>query len=161
MPLALLHRPRRAAGAVRRADDDHVTDDERRGIQAELGGFEIDLLIGLELQIDDAVLAERRNGHAGLRVERHHPVAGRHVDDAPIGAVGAGPVGDAAAGAVARRVLAAPALVLRVHPEHFAGDGVQRDGRAPRARGRVQHAVHHQRRRRIQRVGPRARGSRS
>ena len=69
------------------ADDDHVTDDERRGVEPELGGVEVDLLIGLELQVDDAVLAERRDGDAGLRVERQHPIAWRDVDHAPIGAV--------------------------------------------------------------------------
>ena len=45
---------------VRGADDHDVAGDERRGVQAELGGDEIDLLIVVELQIDDAVVAEGR-----------------------------------------------------------------------------------------------------
>ena len=114
------------------------------------------LLIGFELQIDGAVAAEAGNRDAGLRVERLHPVAGRDVDDAPIGAVGARPVGDAAAGAVANRVLAAPPFVLAVHPQHFAVVGVEGDDGAPHAGRRVQHAIDEQRRGRIQRVGARA-----
>ena len=47
----------------RRADDDDVVDDGRRRVQADLAGLEIDLLAvaddRADLQIDDAVLAER------------------------------------------------------------------------------------------------------
>ena len=57
-------------------------DDDRRGVQADLAGDQIHLLVGLELQIDDAVLAEAWNRRAGLRVERDQLVAGRDVEDA-------------------------------------------------------------------------------
>ena len=78
----------------------------------ELAGDEIDLLIVVALQIDDAALAEGRNRHAGSGVERDHPVAGRHVDDALVRSVGARPVRDASAGAGPRRVLATRAFVF-------------------------------------------------
>ena len=61
---------RHAAGQVRGADDDGVPGDDRRGVQADLAGDEIDRLIVVQLQIDDAVLAEARDRRAGLRVER-------------------------------------------------------------------------------------------
>ena len=48
------------------------------------------------LQIDDAVLAERGNGRAGLRIEGNHAVSGRHIDDSFLPAVA--PVSQAAAG---------------------------------------------------------------
>ena len=64
--LRVAHRPRRRARPVGGADDDDVADDERRGVEPELGGVEIDVLIGFELQIDGAVASERR--------ESAHPV---------------------------------------------------------------------------------------
>ena len=150
------HRLRRRTGPVRRADDDDVADDERRGVETELGRVEVDLLIVFELQIDGAVSSEGRNRHSGLRVEGQHPVAGRDVDDAPIGAVRAGPVARPRPSAVPGRVLAARALVLGVHPEHLSGGRVECDGRAPRAGRRVEHAVNQQRSGRIERVRTRA-----
>ena len=65
-------------------------------------------------------------GHAGLGVERHHLVAGRHVDDARARRA-VGPVREAASGELARRRFAALAFVLAVHPQQFAGAGVERD----------------------------------
>ena len=47
---------------MRGADHDDVADDERRRVEAQLRGVEIDFLIHLQLQIDDAVLPEARNG---------------------------------------------------------------------------------------------------
>ena len=155
-PLRILHRPWRGARPVRGTNDDDVADDERGGVQADLARIEIEVLVVFELQIDRAAAPERRDRSAGLGVERQQPVAGRHVDDSPIGAVSAGPIRQAAAGAVANGVVAAAAFVLGVHPEHLAGGGVERDRRSPRARRRVQDAAHHQRRRGVQRVGRRS-----
>ena len=90
----------------------------RRGVQPDLAGLAIDLLALAEhdivLQIDDAVLAERRDAVAGLRVERDEPVAGRDVEDALVLAVG--PVRDAAAGQLARRRRRARAFALANAP---------------------------------------------
>src|SRR5687767_15750904 len=103
---------------MRRADDDHVTDDERRGVEAELGGVEIEaLLIDLGVQIDRSVASESGNLDARPRVERLHPVTGRDIDDSPIGAISARPVGEAAPGTGANRVLTPPPFVLAVHPQ--------------------------------------------
>ena len=87
--------------------------------------IEIDLLIVILLQIDDAVFAETRHRHAGLGVERDQPIAGRDVEDALFFAVG--PVGEAMAGKLPRRILAALAFVFAVHPAQFAGGGVEGD----------------------------------
>ena len=70
-----------AREAVRRADDDHVTGDERGGVEPDVGGVEVELLVVVQLEVDHAVRAEGGDRHAGLRVERDHPVAGRDVDD--------------------------------------------------------------------------------
>ena len=129
---------------------------ERRRIQAELAGDGIDLLIVVELQIDDAVL--RRSVAIGMPVlafERDHPVAGRDVDDALVRPVGARPVGDTSSGAVARRVLAAHAFVLGMHPQQLAGRSIERDDGAPHADRGVEHAADHERRRRVEDVRPR------
>jgi hypothetical protein len=42
------------AGQMRRADDDHAFRDDGSRMQPDLTGFQVDRLIGLELQIDDA-----------------------------------------------------------------------------------------------------------
>ena len=47
---------------MRRADDDDVVRDERRGVEADLRRLEIELLIVIQLEIDDAVRAEAGTG---------------------------------------------------------------------------------------------------
>ena len=126
---------------MRHADDDHVADDERGRVQTHLTGVEIDFLIGLELQIDRAVLAERGDRDASPGVERLQPVSGRDVDDSSIGTVCGRPVRNAASGAGANRVLTADALVLGVHPQHLSARRVQRDDGAPHGGHRVHHAI--------------------
>ena len=153
--LRVAHRLRDMARSMGRADDHDVARDERRGIQAELRGDGIEILIVVLLQIHDAGTAEGRNRHAGPGVQRDHPVAGRHVNDALIRSVSARPVGDAPARAGARGVLAADAFVLGVHPEQLPGRGIERHDSTPGARRGVEHAADHQRCRRIQVVGPR------
>ena len=54
-----------------------------------------------DLEIDDALVAERGDGLAGLGVERHEAIAGRDVDHAFV-ALAVGPVGHAAARKLAR-----------------------------------------------------------
>ena len=69
----------------------------------------------------------------------------RDVDDAVV-TLAVGPVGEAAARELARRVDGARAFLLGVHPDHLAGLAVERDHRAARAAGRVDDALDHQRR---------------
>jgi hypothetical protein len=68
----------RHAFLERRSHDDHVLDHGRRRVQSDFTLLEIDLRAlasdGAPLQIDDAVLAERRNHRAGLRVERDQAI---------------------------------------------------------------------------------------
>ena len=121
---------RRAARQVRGADDDDVLRDDRRRVQADLAGDRIDRLIVLQLQIDDAVLAEAGRGHAGLGVERDHLVARRHVDDARAARPSV-QYDEAASGELPRRRFAALAFVLAVHPQQSR----RCRRRAPRPRG--------------------------
>ena len=135
-----------AAFAVGGANHDHVLGDDRRGMQADLGVLEIDaLLVEARLQVDDAASTERGDAGAGLGVERHHLVTGRHVDDAFFLAVA--PVGQAATRQLARRGFTALALFEAVHPLHLARCRVQRHGGAAGAGRGVEHAVDHQGRR--------------
>ena len=97
------------------------------------------------LQIDDAVRAERADRRAVLRVERDQAVAGRDVEDAFVAAA-VGPVRDAAARQLPRRDAGALSLAQAVRPDQLAGLAVERDDRAPRAAGGVEHAVDRERR---------------
>ena len=94
-----------------------------------------------------------RHAHAGLRVQRDELIARRDVEDPFLFAVG--PVREAAPRQLARRCGAARAFALAVHPQLFAGFGIERDDRAAAARGRIQHAVGHHRRRLEHELGPR------
>ena len=138
---------------MRGADDDRVSGDDRRGVQTDLAGDEVHRLIVVLLQIDDAVFAEARDRSAGFRVERDEAIARRDVEDPFFAAVG--PVRQAAARELARRGFAALAFVLAVHPQQLAGCRVERDDGPPRAGGRVDDAVDHQRRRFELVLGPR------
>src|SRR5262245_19981336 len=70
----------------RRADDHHVVDDGGCRVQADFTLLEIDLFVfaddDADLQVDDAVLTERRDWLAGLRIELDETIAGGDVDDA-------------------------------------------------------------------------------
>ena len=147
---------RRAPWKMRGADDDHVLRDHRRRVQPHLAFLEIDRLIVFFFQIDDAVPAEAGCEETRFRIERDHLIPGRDVDNARALAAAARPVRQAASRQLARRRLAALALVLAVHPEHLAGRCVERDGGAPCAGGGVDDAVHHQRRPLVVELGPRA-----
>ena len=148
-PFGVVVRDDREAFLERRADEHHVVDDGRRRVQADFAGLEIDRLPIAEdrafLQVDDAVLAERRDRLAGLRIERDHAVAGGDEDHSIV-AFAVGPVRDAAAGELARRDRGAVAFAEAVDPHQLAGLGVERDDRSARAAGRVEHALDHQRR---------------
>ncbi len=137
---------RRAAGKMRGADDHDVFRNDGRRVETDLAGLQIDRLVIGRLQIDDAVDAEAGDRHAGLGVERHHPVARRHVNNAfVIPAVG--PVRQAAARELTRRRFPALAFVLAVHPQLLARFRVHGHDGAARSGGEVQDALRHQRRR--------------
>ena len=148
-PFRVVVRDDRHPFLERRPDDDHVLDDGGRRVQPDFTGFEIDRLALAEhralLQIDDAVLAERRNHGAVLRIELDQAVARRHVQDALV-ALAVGPVGDAAAGELPRRDRRAVALTVAVRPDQLARFAVERDDRPPRSRRRVEHASDRERR---------------
>ena len=102
-------------------------------------------LTDADLQIDDAVGAEGSDHRAGLGVELDEAIAGRHIDDALV-ALAVGPIGHAAPRQLPRRDGGALALTQGMRPDHFAGFGIERDHRAPRAGGGVEHALDHDRR---------------
>src|SRR5262245_55273078 len=129
---------------MRGADHDRVPRDDRCGVQTDLAGDRIHLLVVFRLEVDDAAFAEGRNGAADLRVERDQLIAGGDVENPLFLPVR--PVRDTAAGELPRSRLAAPAFIEAVLPEKLAGTRVERDHRSARAARRVQHALYHQRR---------------
>ncbi len=132
---------RRGAFAESRADDDHVSADDRRALESDFAGDQIgqDGLVDVRLEIDSALDAEIRDSRAGLRVERDEPVARRDVEDSFFATVG--PVCEAASGELPGGRGAARPFVLPVHPLLRAGDRVERDNGAIRSPRRVQHAT--------------------
>jgi hypothetical protein len=106
---------------------------------------QIEFLVEIPFQVDDAVLAEAGHEITRSRVECNEPVTGRHVKNAFLLAVG--PIRQAAAGELTRRSLTTCALVLAVHPQQFTCCCVQRDHGAAGATGRIEPPVDHQRRR--------------
>ena len=136
---------RRAGCPVRGADDHHIAGHHGRRVQPDFAGFEIDHLIVIELQIDDAVLPEARNRNAGLGVERDQPIARRDVEN-PFVIVRstqyARPRPESCRGAFVPR---APSSSLCVHSTSPVAASRRR--RPARSRGRVQNSLDHQRRR--------------
>ncbi len=136
---------RRHPFAERRADEDGVLRDDRRGLNADFTLHEIDGLIVFRLQIDRTVLAEARDRHAGLRVQRDQAIAHRRIENPLFASVG--PIRHATARPLARRPYGALAFVLAVRPELLARRGVDGHDRATAAGGCIEDAFHHQRRR--------------
>ena len=85
----------------RGTDDNRVPDDDRCGMNSDFAGFQIDLLVvaldDANLQINDAILAERVDHRAVLGVQRNEPVTCRDVQDAVV-AFAVRPVCDTTAG---------------------------------------------------------------
>src|SRR6185369_11638822 len=90
----------------RGADNRDIARDRRRRVHANLTGLEIDLLLvamyDADFQIDQSVLAERRDRRTGLGVQFREPITGGDIDDALVTA-SVGPVREAAARELARR----------------------------------------------------------
>ena len=115
-----------------------------RRLQPDLAVDQRDGLVVIEFEIDHAVLAETLHQPAGLGIQADEPVTRRDVKDAFFLAVG--PIRESAPRELPRSRRAARAFMFSVHPQQFAGRGVERDRRPPRSRGGIQHAVDHQRR---------------
>ena len=103
------------AGAVGGADDDHIAGHDRCGVQPDLAGCQVDLLVVVTLEVDHPVDAELRHRPTGLRVERNQTVARRHVDDAFLLAIG--PVCKATPRELAWRCFASGTFIKLVHPQ--------------------------------------------
>ena len=141
---------RRRGGAQRRPDHDHVADDQRRRVQADLAGLDwrtVRPVVDALEEIDDALLAEGGHRVSGRGVQRDQVISPGDVDD-PRVVLPVRPVRHAPARAGPhRRDVAALAFVEAVHPQRLAGGPV--DGRdvAPLAGRGVEHPADHQRRR--------------
>ena len=81
VPLGLLLGRRGPSRQMRGADEDDAIGNDRRGVEADLAGDEVELLIHALLQVQDPVGAEARDAPAGFGVERNQPVTRRDVDD--------------------------------------------------------------------------------
>ena len=79
-------------------------------------------------------------GHAGLGVERHHPVAGRHVDDAFVAGRRSSTRGRGPTAAGAPRGRARPPPMRCIHSSSPVARVERHDG-APRSGRRVEHAA--------------------
>ena len=70
---------RDAAGPMRCSHNDDIIGHHWRRVQADFSGHQVDFLIVVQLQIDDAIVAEAWHQIPGLGIQSHQPVAGRHV----------------------------------------------------------------------------------
>ena len=138
---------RRRAFLERRADDDDVSRDDRRALEADFSRDEVgkNRLIDVGLEVDGAVRAEATESTvARLCVERDQPIARRDVENpffAPVG-----PIRQTAAGERPWRGGAALAFILAMHPALRARHGVERDDSAAGSARGVQRPADHQRR---------------
>src|SRR5262249_3123346 len=86
--LRVVVRHDRHAFLHRGADDHDILDDGRRRVDPDFAGYQIDgLTISVDhavFQVEDAVLAERSDGLAGMRVQLDESIARRHKDDAVV-----------------------------------------------------------------------------
>ena len=85
--LHILLAPGYSARAVGCAHDDNVLRDDRGRVQSDFARDQIDLLIVVEFQIDNAILSEARHGGSCLRVQRHQTITGRDVQNSFITSV--------------------------------------------------------------------------
>src|SRR5262249_42065940 len=106
----------------RRTHKHNILDDDRSRVDADLSGFQIDLLIhsfdDADFQIDHAVLTERWDHCAVFCIERDEPVTGRYVQNAIV-ASAVGPVSDAAARKLPRSDSGTLAFAKAVCPDQL------------------------------------------
>jgi hypothetical protein len=147
-PDVAFHIPARGGhvtGGVRRAHHHHIARHQRRGMQADIGVDQIDGLVEILFQIDQAIVAERRIGNAGRGIQRDQLIADGDVKDALLAAVG--PIGHAMARKLARRIGRPRAFIHAVHPQQLARFRINRHAIAARSGGGEQAALDEQRRR--------------
>src|SRR5439155_26028081 len=70
-----------SGGSVRGADNHDVLSDDRRRMESDFTGGEIDFLIVIELQIDGAIVSEAGYRHSCFGIETDQAVARRNVED--------------------------------------------------------------------------------
>src|SRR4029453_8908841 len=89
-PLAVVVRLDGEPFFERRTHEHDIADDGRRRVQSDFTGVQIDRLTIAEdhtfLEIDYAILAERRDHRAGVRVERDEAITSRDKQDAIVAA---------------------------------------------------------------------------
>src|SRR5262249_9189543 len=127
----------------RGSDDDDVLHDQRGGVQSDITASRIDDLIVVQLEIDDAVLAEAGDAVPGFGVERDQLITLRDVEDPLLASVG--PVRETSTGQLPRRRRRPRSFTFAVYPKLLASGRIQCDDSAPAAAGRVEDAVDHQR----------------
>src|SRR5262245_60790597 len=112
-----------------RSDNHDILRHDWCGMQADVAGNQVDLLVEILLQIHGTALAKSSHDGAGLGAESDQPVSRSNVKDPLLLAIR--PVSQAATGKLPRCHLTAPAFVLAMHPEHLSRCRVQRHNRAP------------------------------
>src|SRR5215831_8177789 len=104
-------------------------------MQTGIARFQIDLLPGsvhdAELQVHDAVFSEIRNLLSGFCIQFNEPISWRDVEDAFILPIG--PIGQSAAGQLARCVDRASAFKFGMRPQEFTRFGPESKNGAPRS----------------------------
>src|SRR5438477_10926308 len=70
------------AGLMRSTDNDDIACDDRCRLKPDLAAEQIDVLVVVEFEIDNTVLAEGSDRHAGLRVQRNETISGSYIKDA-------------------------------------------------------------------------------
>ena len=134
---------RSPARAVGRTHEDDVATHDRGAVPADLSGEEIDLLIGVLLEVDDPSASEARNRTARPRVERDKLIADRDEEDAFV-ALPVRPIGDPPTRHTPDGAFRPLSLVDPVHPQDLARVRVERDDVPPASSGRVEHPVDHE-----------------
>ena len=99
---------------MRCAYDHDIARNHGCSMQADFALLQINFLIVIEFQIDDAAAAKSRDRIARLGVQCDQPIAGRDIDDSFVPTIG--PVGQPASGQLPRSVGAAHAFVFTVTP---------------------------------------------
>src|SRR6267143_6190727 len=101
VPADILHHLGYSARPVRSTNDDGIARYDRCGMEPDLSSNEIDFLIVIELQIDDAVPAKARHHVSSPGIQGDEAIAGRDVQDSLFPAIA--PVRQPAAGQLPRR----------------------------------------------------------
>ena len=128
-------------------ENDAAARDRGRGVEADLAGVDVDGLAGAvdreAFEIDEPPGAEGANASAGMGVEGYELVTRGDINDAVV-TFAIGPVRDAAAGELTRRIGGAGAFTFGMGPDEFARSGVEGYDRATGTSGGVDDAIDHE-----------------